>query len=91
MNWEVFGRKRFQPYLKYYPGIWLELLRKSMTPGIRNKIHDFYKIVQFLCIVFAPPLNILLSPYSLLDSLKPLNFCTIKTVLTLILLMWRIW
>jgi len=51
----------------------------------------FHTLVHLLCGVFAAPLSILLSPDAIFDSLKPFNFCTIKTVLTFILLMWRIW
>jgi hypothetical protein len=39
MNWKGFGRKQFLPNLRYYPGIFLERLRK-ITKGTSVRIAD---------------------------------------------------
>jgi hypothetical protein len=35
MNWKGYGRKRSQPNLRYYPGICLEELRKTIKASVR--------------------------------------------------------
>jgi hypothetical protein len=51
MNRKVRGRKRAWPYLRYYPSIWLEGLRKTTAFLIRSTgfvvFHDSTEISPF--------------------------------------------
>jgi hypothetical protein len=43
MNWEGYGRKRSWPNLRYYPGIYLDGLRKAtknLSQDIRSRSRD---------------------------------------------------
>jgi hypothetical protein len=35
MNWKGYERKQSWPSLRYYPGIWLEVLRKTTKTSVR--------------------------------------------------------